>query len=78
MKKPTIYKIEAYVAPAPHLFENDPEVIAGKIVADVHESLMFIDTIQTVAEMPTIEEMAVVPKAELDSIRSIHAEAINA
>jgi len=78
MSKPTIYKIEAYVSPAPHLFENDPEVIAGKIVADVHESLMFIDTIQTVAEIPTIEECEVVPRSEIDMHRRLHDEAINA
>ena len=68
MSKPKLYKIEAYVAPAPHLFGNDPEVVAGQIVTDVHESLMYIDTIQTVSEMPTIEECEVVPRSKIDRI----------
>lgn len=77
MKKPIVYKVEVYVVPAQQLWKNAPATDEEKIVASVDEALSYIDTISCVAE-PTIEEMAVVPKAELDSIRNIHAEAINA
>ena len=77
MKKPTVYKVEFYVVPAQQLWKNAPATDEEKIVASVDEALSYIDTIMCITE-PTLEEMEVVPKAELDSIRSIHAEAINA
>tara|TARA_Y100000114_G_scaffold78591_1_gene72339 strand:+ start:544 stop:777 length:234 start_codon:yes stop_codon:yes gene_type:complete len=77
MKKPTVYKIEVYIVPAQQLWKKAPATDEEKIVDDVHEALSYIDTISCVTE-PTIEEMEVVPKKELDIIRSIHDEAINA
>lgn len=77
MKKPIVYKVEVYVVPAQQLWKNAPATDAEKIVASVDEALSYIDTISCVTE-PTLEEMEVVPKKELDIMRSIHAEAINA
>lgn len=77
MKKPTVYRVEVYVVPSQQLYKKAPATDEEKIVDDVHEALSYIDTISCVTE-PTIEEMEVVPKKELDIIRSIHAEAINA
>lgn len=77
MKKPTVYKVEFYVVPTQQIWNKAPATDEEKIVASVDEALSYIDTISCVTE-PTIEEMEVVPKAEIDMHRLLHAEAINA
>ena len=74
MKKPTVYKIEFYVVPAQQIWNKAPPTDEEKIVASVDEALSCIGTISCVSE-PTIEEMEVVPKAEIDMHRRLQDEA---
>jgi len=63
MKKPTIYKIEFYVASAEHLYTKLPDGEADKISNDIFEALSYVESINLIQE-PNLEEMEVVPKSK--------------